>query len=378
MASILIVDDEEGLLASLLMAFALRGYQATGAGSGVEALALLERAPFDVLLADVRLPDIDGIRLMHRVRAHAPATVVILMTGGATVESAVHALRGGAYDYILKPFSLEDILHTVERGLEQQRLRRENLELGELNRRLQDLDRIKSNLLAAITHEFRTPLTIIQGWLDLLLSRQLGELSLRQRESLGAAREGALRLGRLIANLLVCVESAPAGETGRRSLVRIDEVLEEVIADLESEGGERSVRICRPGAPVRAIVQGDTDRLRLLFFNLVENAIKFNQPGGEVRVSASAEEGWLEVTITNTRGEMPAERLQQLLRPFTQGDMSATRTARGLGLGLAAVRTILDAHAGHLSLESDCGAGTTVRVRLPVSAGEQSPREMPA
>jgi len=377
MASILIVDDEEGLLASLIQAFALRGYQATGAGSGAEALKLLERAAFDVVLADVRLPDIDGISLMHRVRAHAPAMVVILMTGGATVESAVHALRGGAYDYILKPFSLEEILRTVERGLELQRLRRENLELGELNCRLQDIDRIKSNLLAAITHEFRTPLTVIQGWMDLLLSRHLGELSLRQRESLGAARKGALRLGRLIANLLVYVESAPGGGTGARAPVQIDEVLQQAITDLESEAEEQGVRISRPGVPVWAIVLGDPERLRLLFFNLLENAVKFNQPGGEVRMSASAEEGWLEETITNTRGEMPAEFLPQLWRPFTQGDMSATRAVRGLGLGLAAVRTILDAHAGHLGVESDRGAGTTVRVRLPLSAAEGSPRELP-
>ncbi|MFI5340270.1 MAG: response regulator, partial [Candidatus Methylomirabilales bacterium] len=162
-ASILIVDDEEALRATLVTAFTLEGYRAVGAGSAREALQRLQQAPCDVLLVDLRMPDIDGIQLMERVRERTPDTLVILMTGGATVESAVRALKGGAYDYILKPFSLPEIFRVVERGLEQQRLKQENVQLNELNRRLQEIDQIKSNLLSAITHEFRTPLTVMSG-----------------------------------------------------------------------------------------------------------------------------------------------------------------------------------------------------------------------
>jgi len=367
MASILIVDDEEALQTSLVKAFALEGYRAAGTGSALEALRILQQETFDVALVDLRMPGMDGIKLMERMREMTPATVVILMTGGATVESAVQALKGGASDYILKPFRLPEVFHAVERGLEQQRLKQENLHLNELNRRLQEIDQIKSNLLAAITHEFRTPLTVMSGYLDLWLGGHLGALSPKQRESLASVHRGAVRLGRLISNLLVFVESERGEQGGKRLPVSVGDLLSDVASELAAEREERRVAIRmelpRPLPPVLA----NGEHLRLLFFNLVENAIKFNEPGGDILVQARPEGESLLVAITNTRGEIPAERLSRVLQPFTQGDMSATRAARGLGLGLAVARRIAAGHGGELVIESGQGKGTTVRVCLPLS-----------
>lgn len=364
--SILIVDDEEGLQASLVTAFTKEGYRAAGAGSAREALGLLAQAPYDVLLTDLVMPEMDGLALLERVRRNHPVVVVILMTGGATVESAVRALKGGACDYVLKPFTLAEIFHVVGRGLEQQRLTQENLELSEINRRLQEIDQLKSNLLSAVTHEFRTPLTIMHGWLDLLLGEQFGPLSGKQQESLRAVRQSAVRLGRLISNLLAFVEYEH-GQPARDFLsLGLGDVLREVAEELASDCAERKVRMALDlGAPL-PLVRGDGERLRLLFLNLLENAVKFNQPGGEVRVRTQASPGSLQVGISNTRGEIPPEQLPRLLQPFTQRDMSMTRAAGGLGLGLALVRAILHEHGGELDIESDPGQGTTVRVRLPL------------
>ena len=367
MASILIVDDEEALQTSLVTAFSLQGYRAEGAGSGREALQLLKQARFDVVLVDLRMPDIDGIQVMERVREGTPGTVVILMTGGATVETAVRALKGGAYDYILKPFTLPEIFHAVDRGLEQQRLKQENVQLSELNRRLQEIDQIKSNLLAAITHEFRTPLTVMSGWLELLLGDHFGQLSGNQRESLAVVQRGTVRLGRLISNLLVFVESDRSQLAQKRLPMSLADLLRDVAAELAPECAERKVDLRVEIAPDLPPLRGDGEPLRLVFFNLVENAIKFNEPGGDVAVQAGEDDGSFLVSITNTRGEIPAERIPRLLEPFTQGDMSATRAAGGLGLGLAVVRLILDAHGGQLAVESGQGSGTTVRVRLPLT-----------
>ncbi len=365
--SILIVDDEEGLQSSLATAFAAEGYRAEGAGSAGQALACLQRAPFDVLLTDLVMPGADGLVLMEQVRALYPDTVIILMTGGATVESAVRALKGGAYDYVLKPFTLVEIFHVVGQGLEQRRLRQENLQLSEINRRLQEIDEVKSNLLSAVTHEFWTPLTIMHGWLDLLLGNHFGILSSEQRESLTTVRKSAIRLGRLISNLLALVESERGQGLRRLSLIDLAEVLREIAGELQPDLAERGVPITLALDSAPALIQADGDRLRLLFFNLVENAIKFSEAGAEVQVGITREAETLEVAITNTRGDIPVERIPRLLQPFTQGDMSLSRAVGGLGLGLAVVRAVTDAHHGRLAVESGEGRGTTIRVRLPTA-----------
>jgi len=364
MASILIVDDEEGLRASLVTAFGKEGYRATGAASGEEALRLLREEPFDILLTDLVMPGMDGLALMERARQRAPAILTILMTGGATVESAVRALKGGAYDYVLKPFTFAEIFHVARRGREQQRLLQENLQLSEINRRLQEIDQLKSNLLSAITHEFRTPLTLMHGWLAMLMAEQLGALSAEQRESLRAVHRGAIRLERLVSNLLAFVEYE-RGRPPREFLpVTLAPLLQLAADQLGQDCAERGVKIRLDVPPSLPPILADGEQLQLLFFNLMENAVKFNQPDGEVRVAVRAEADAVLVVVTNTRGEIPGDRLPRLLQPFTQGDMSPTRAAGGLGLGLAVARAILDAHAALLEVDTGRGQGTTLTVRF--------------
>ncbi len=367
MSSILIVDDEEGLLESLTAAFLTQGYRVAGARSAEAALERLAGTPFDVLLTDLVMPGTDGLGLLEQVRERCPAMVVILMTAGATVESAVQALKGGAYDYVVKPFTLPAIFHVVARGLEQQRLRQENLQLSDLNRRLRELDQVKLNLLSAVSHEFRTPLTIMQGWLDLLLAGQCGAVAPVQQESLAAIRLSAIRLERLIANLLAFIQ-CERGE-GIRARLAVDPgaLLRAVATELTPECAARGLTLSLAIPTSLPPMQGDGERLRLAFFNLLENAVKFNEPGGAVRIEVREEEGGLTVGVTNTRGEVPAARVPHLFLPFSQGDMGPARPAGGLGLGLALVRAIVEAHGGALSLETGHGDGTSVFVRLPAA-----------
>jgi len=367
-ARLLIVDDEENLRTSLCQAFRMEGYEVTGAADAQEALALIQGANFDVLLSDLMMPGLDGLALLEKARVLMPEAVIILMTGQATVESAIRALKGGAYDYILKPFKLEEIFHVVGRGLEQQRLRRENLALAEINRRLTEIDQIKSDLLSAITHEFRTPLTIIYGWMDLLLSGQFGAVSAGLREGVEAIGHSARRLGRLIANLLAYVEFERDEAALREQVVDLGEILRAVAAQLSSEYAEKRVRVEFLREVPATSLRGDPEKLTLLFSNLVENAIKFNLAGGRVLLEATVADGVATVAITNTHGRIPEERLARLFEPFTQGDMTLTRAAGGLGLGLSVARAIVGALAGSIAFRQAEPQGTTVSVTLPLGA----------
>ena len=374
-ARLLIVDDDETLRTSLCDAFRLEGYAVTGAADAQEALPLIQGTTFDVLISDLMLPGIDGLSLLEKARVVLPEAVIILMTGQGTVESAIRALKGGAYDYILKPFKLEGLLHVVGRGLEEQRLRRENLALAEINRRLTEIDEIKSHLLSAITHEFRTPLTIIYGWMDLLLSGQFGPLSGGARESVEAIGHSARRLGRLIANLLAYVEFERREAAVQEQIVDLGEILRQAATQLADEYAEKRVRVEFLREVRGASLRADPEKLILLFSNLVENAIKFNRPGGRVLLEAAAVDGTATVTITNTFGRIPRERLARLLEPFTQGDMTLTREAGGLGLGLAVARAIVEVHGGSIAFLDAEQQGSAVTVTLPL--GGSAAREGP-
>ena len=370
---VLLVDDEDHLRQALAEAFRLKGYRVTPASSAQEALAVLRAARCDVLVTDLMLPDMDGLALMERSRLMQPGTLVILMTGQGTVDSAVKALKGGAYDYILKPFGLDELFLIVSRGLEQQRLRQENLELNEINKRLQELDQIKSDLLSTVTHEFRTPLAILHGWLDLFLGLHLGALSPDQTEGLGAMKQGAQRLGRLIGNLLAYVEF----DQGEISLwdqeVSLPDILRAAVQNFEPEIKDRALSLTWDLDPALTSCWLDPEKVAILFGNLVENAVKFNEPNGKLRVAARMDGDAVEVTITNTGAVIPAEGIARLLEPFTQGDMSIRRAAGGLGLGLAVARAIVDGYRGHMAIESGRERGTTVRVRLPQRGGRSHP-----
>jgi signal transduction histidine kinase len=297
-----------------------------------------------------------------------PDLVVILMTGFGTIETAVKALKGGAYDYILKPFKLDEILHSVGRALEHQRLQAENIQLQEMNRRLAEIDQIKMNLLRAISHEFRTPLTVICGWVDLIFGELSSSESSLLTEGLNAIRDSSLRLNRMIFNLLEFVAISRDQVRIKSDDVELLPLVEGAWKQLEEEAKEEGVSLVKVFPPDLPRLRADSEKMKVVILNLLENAIKFNESGGSVLVEGAAEKDRNEVLlrIHNTQGEIPPDRLSELLKPFAQADMSITRSGSGLGLGLTVAKGIVEAHQGKLLIWSEPGKGTTVEVHLPL------------
>jgi signal transduction histidine kinase len=338
----------------------------------MEALDTLKKGGYQLMLTDLMMPKMNGIELAEQALALFPDLVVILMTGFGTIETAIKSLKGGAYDYILKPFKLDEILHAVRRGLEQQRLRQENIQLNEINRRLKEIDQIKSNLLRAISHEFRTPLTVIYGWVDLLLGDQTAGQNPLQVEGLKAIKESSLGLGRIIFNLLEFVGLGKGEIRLKKERVDLLPLVEEALQQLEEEAKERDLTVEKAYPSDLPPLLADPEKMKILLFNLLENAVKFNERGGKVLVEAEmnpARDG-LRLRIINTQGEIPQDRLAELMKPFTQADMSMTRSASGLGLGLAVAKGIAEAHQGEFHIGSEKGKGTTVEIKLPLPASE--------
>ena len=197
-ARLLIADDEPAQLRALCDTLQDQGYDVLGCASGAQALAALQRAPFDLLLADLMMPGMSGIELLRAALAIDPTLVGIIMTGEGTISTAVEAMQSGALDYILKPFKLSAILPVLSRSLAMRRLRQQNAALEQrVREHANELETINRELEAftrSASHDLRAPLNVVLGFSSLLLDELGPHVPPEQRAWLSHVERSARRL----------------------------------------------------------------------------------------------------------------------------------------------------------------------------------------
>jgi len=224
--------------------------------------------------------------------------------------------------------------------------------------RLEGLFRAQQRFVADISHELRTPLTTIRGNVDLM--RRMKSMD---EESLNAIQAESDRMTRMVGDLLLLVQ-ADAGQTVRREHVELDTLLLEVYRQMRpiAEGIELSI-----GEEDQVSVMGDTDRLKQLLLNLVDNACKYTPKGGRVILGLRRAEGWAVLTVTDTGIGIPAQDLPHIFERFYRVDKARSRAAGGAGLGLSIVQWIVQAHGGKIGVQSELNKGTTFTIHLPLA-----------
>src|SRR3954463_12388337 len=224
-ARLLVVGDEGNTLLTISEVLRLEGHEVETAASGREAVSTLDAgATYDLVLTDLHMEDGDGLLLLEEVRRRSPLTITIVLTGFAAVESAIAALRQGAYDYLTKPCIIAELIHTVRRGIEHRRLmlaerearagleelnrglesrvEERTAELSRVNRELVEANRMKDIFLATLSHELRTPLTPVLGWVNLLRAGGGAVDSKMLAQGLDAIERNARLQARLVDDLL--------------------------------------------------------------------------------------------------------------------------------------------------------------------------------
>jgi signal transduction histidine kinase len=398
-ARLLVVDDEENIALTISEVLRLEGYEVDVASSGSEAARLLDEGrEYDLVLTDLHMEDGDGLSLLEDVRRRLPLTITVVLTGFAALETAIAALRHGAYDYLAKPCIIDELKHTVLRGIEHRRLmlaeREARAGLEELNRELEhrveertaelrrandelaEANRAKDIFLATLSHELRTPLTPILGWVNLLRAGGAASDPAMLAQGLDAVERNGRLQARLVDDLLdvsrvisgkLRIESEPV------NLCKVvEQAVETVRADAEARDIQFSIDL--PDCPI--VVQGAPVRLQQVVWNLLSNAVKFTPRAGRVLVRAWREGGEARVEVADTGIGIAPEFLPHVFDRFRQADGSTTRQYGGLGLGLAIVRALVELHGGWARAESEgLGRGSRFTLGLPCAVAVEEADE---
>jgi signal transduction histidine kinase len=257
-----------------------------------------------------------------------------------------------------------EVLNRDELGTLAANLNRMNDELGQLYKQLDTANRHKSDFLASMSHEFRTPLNAIIGYGRLIRRETEGQISQLQRENLQDLLNNAERLLNLIDGLLDFAKIEAGKMEVRVEPVRVQEVIHRTALTIESMLNVDRVRLIREFAPDIPALYTDREKLRQIILNLLGNAVKFTERG-EIRISACRQNGSLKLAVSDTGIGIEKKDLDQIFEKFHQGDLSSSKKYRGTGLGLAIVKKFVILLGGQVAVESEVGRGSVFTVTLP-------------
>ncbi len=361
-ARILVVDDEEIVLDSCTEILRGEGYQLATAADGARGLALVREFRPDVVVVDLKMPGLSGFEVLERLRDADPTVVTIVITGYATVSSAVDAMKRGAYDFLPKPFTPEEFRLIIKRAVEKRSLTFEAMAL----RRERDL--LRDHFAAIVSHELKAPLAAIQQNIFVLERDAAATPDQRERLARVKARMADLiqmvdtwRRGVSIDMDAIKARQAPVSVRGP-----IDKAVESALVYATRKSVTIDVAVPEPAPRVL----GDQGTLTEAVVNILGNAVKFSRDGGRIEVTADVRDGDVRIAVADHGVGIAPDDLPHVFDAFyTQPGVAGER---GSGLGLAVSRRIVEAHGGAITVQSTPGQGSTFVITLP-AFGDDAP-----
>jgi len=487
---ILVIDDEAVMRDGCCRILATEGCEVRTAANGEEGLAAIKEDPegFEVILLDLKMPGMGGMEVLEQAQEVNPAILIVVVTGYATVDTAVEAMKKGAYDFIPKPFTPDQLRLIVNRALEKRRLELEaeqlraeaarslrdvatekskvrtivhcmadgilvtdregrivlinpaasrmlgiettaclekalseaigdeklieavagvvepvNPEVTVISQELQrenslirahtaavkseegevlgtvtvledmtyllELDRMKGDFIAMVSHELRSPISAITQNINLILDGLAGDTTEKQRHLLSRAKERSKGLLELIADLLEISKIDAGVAMQRKEPLQVEEVVRTVVELMEGEARAKKISLTPRFDANLPLVLGDKGNLEGVFTNLVSNAIKYTPEGGTIQIAVSPDGDYVKTTVQDTGIGISKEDLPRIFDKFARVASEKTRGIVGTGLGLSIVKSIVEAHLGSIAVESTEGKGTAFTVLLPRKTG---------
>jgi len=360
-ASLLIVDDERGPAESLRMVFKA-DYEVFTAPSGSEALQILHAKPIDVVTLDLRMPGMPGVEVMEHIKRFDPDIEIIVVTGYASLDSAVRGLRNRVFDYVTKPFDVPQISDLVRRAVARRR-------------EAQHARRVKDDFLANLSHELRTPLSAIIGYNSILTEELHTRLTEDQRIAFDRIQANSQKLLNLIETVLL-LNSLDARELQVAvSSFDVRETVRRAARQFAAAARQRGLTLAVEGDATPLWVTTDEHKLERVLWALIDNAVKFT-PHGSIALSAvvAADRSKFEIRVRDTGIGIANAGIAQLVDDLTS---TPAPGGRGLGLGLRMALRLTEFLGGELRVNSQLGRGTQFTIALPIFAADPRSGRLP-
>ncbi len=325
---------------------------------GHEGVGLARSSRPDLAFIDLKMPGCSGMDIIEMLSREMPDMVLIVITGYASIVSAVEAMKKGAYDYLPKPFTPDQIRAVTRRGLEHRSLKIEAERLRE------EKERMERSFITFVSHEMRSPLVTIMQYFETLKAVAGGELSDAAGEIIERCEKRLQALHELIEHWLDLSRIQDGSIIKAQVPLDLDAVVEKSVEELAPLCQRRGLnpRIQAHGGISQD--NGDQESLTRVFTNIIGNATKYTRPGGAIKVSTRHDEYYVYVVVSDTGEGIPEDKLPFIFEPFYRIKGDGERQ-KGSGLGLTFVKKIMDAHTGKIDVTSRVGEGTSFVLTFP-------------
>ena len=356
---ILVIDDEESMRDSCSQTLTKGGFRAETAEDGSIGLEKVKETKPDLILIDLKMPGISGMEVLEKVKKIDPNIISVVITGYATVESAVEAMKRGAYDFLPKPFTPEELRIIIRRGLERRKL---ILETESLRK---EKKLIEENFITMVTHQLRSPLVAIQQFFEVILGGMVGEVQEKQKEMITRARNRLEGLLNLINDWLDVARLDSGQIVDNLESLSLKKVIKKIIEDMRPLTQDDNISLELGSCFENDLVQGDKETLEQVFSNLITNAIRYNKPKGKVIITIKENKDFISTEVKDTGIGIAKEHLPFIFDQFYRIKRGEDHKIKGTGLGLSIAKKIVDAHKGSIQVSSELGKGSSFTVLLP-------------
>lgn len=357
---IIVIDDDPVMRLSCLKILEKEAYLVETFEDGLQGLERINQQKPDLLVVDLKMPKIGGMEVIKRVHDIDPGICIVVITGYATIGTAVEAMKAGAYDFLPKPFTPDELRLIVKRGMERTELARQSKRLK------QEKENLERRFLTFVSHQLQSPLVAVQQYLDVL--QHLGDSPNKQALQDEWIDRSLARIKELISIIRdwLTISKIESGQfVDCLAKVDVNPIITELLQIYSQQARDNSIILAAELPDDLSPVKAHEECLKMLFSNLIVNAIKYNRKNGKVTVSSKNEGENVIVSVSDTGIGIPEDKLNLIFEEFYRVKDESTKNIPGTGLGLPICKKIADELGGRIIVESKFNKGSSFQVFLP-------------